>query len=208
MAQNVVVGIFEVESEAYQAITELKQYKQEEKSFLTQAILVKKENGKLTAMDGFDTGADTLDDTAIGGLVGGLMGIIGGPLGVLLMGSYGAMVGSILDCGDAIDDASLIEQIAQKLMDNEVAIIALANEEDEAILDKELNKFKTTVMRYDAAVIAAEVDEAQKVSAEMARKARQELRKQKKDEFENKIAEQRKKIASDFQTFKDNLKYD
>ncbi len=208
MAQNVVVGIFEVESEAYQAITELKQYRQEEKSFLTQAILVKKADGKLTALDGFDTGADTLDDTAIGGLVGGLMGIVGGPIGVLLMGSYGAMVGSILDAGDAIDDASLIEQIAQKLVDNEVAIIALANEEDEAILDKELNKFKTTVMRYDAAVVATEVDEAQKMAAEMARQARQELRKQKKDEFESKIADKRAQIASDFQTFKDNLKYD
>lgn len=208
MAQNVVVGIFEVESEAYQAITELKQYKQEEKSFLTQAILVKKADEKLTALDGFDTGADTLDDTAVGGLVGGLMGIVGGPIGVLLMGSYGAMVGSILDAGDAIDDASLIEQIAQKLVDNEVAIIALANEEDEAILDKELNKFKTTVMRYDAAVVATEVDEAQKMAAEMARQARQELRKQKKDEFESKIADKRAQIASDFQTFKDNLKYD
>ena len=41
MAQNIVVGLFEVESEAYQALTELKQNPGDEKSYVSTAALVK-----------------------------------------------------------------------------------------------------------------------------------------------------------------------
>lgn len=206
MEQNVIVSIFEVESEAFQALTELKQKPAAEKSLLAQAFLVKKEGGAMKVLDSFDTGADTADDTVIGGLVGGLCGILAGPLGVLLMGSYGALVGSILDTDDALNDASLIEQIAGKLQDNEVAIIGLASEEDEAALNEKFGKFKTTIMRYDAAVVAAEVDAAQEVAAEMARQARIDLRNKKKAEFKEKIAEKQAKIAADFEAFKAKFK--
>ena len=77
--QNIVVGIFEVESEAYQALTQLKQYPGDEKSYVSTAALVKKENGTLRTLDGFDTGSNTADDMAIGGLVGALFGVLGGP---------------------------------------------------------------------------------------------------------------------------------
>ena len=51
MAQNIVVGLFEVESEAYQAMTELKQNPGDEKSYVSTAALVKKENGSLRTLD-------------------------------------------------------------------------------------------------------------------------------------------------------------
>ena len=100
MAQNIVVGLFEVESEAFQAMTELKQNPGTEDSYLTAAALIKKENGTLVTTDSFDTGLHTTDDMAAGGLVGALVGVLGGPIGVLLGGSYGALVGSVLDAGD------------------------------------------------------------------------------------------------------------
>ena len=75
MAQNIIVSIFEVESEAYQAFTTLKQEPYTEKSFLKQAILVKKENGAVQSLDYFDTGAETTDNTAIGGLTGALVAL-------------------------------------------------------------------------------------------------------------------------------------
>ena len=56
MAQNIVVGLFEVESEAFQALTEFKQNPGTENSYLTAAALVKKQNGTLYTMDSFDTG--------------------------------------------------------------------------------------------------------------------------------------------------------
>ena len=70
MAQNIVVSLFKVESEAYQALTQLKQYPGDEKSYVSAAALVKKENGSLSILDAFDTGTNTADDMAVGGLVG------------------------------------------------------------------------------------------------------------------------------------------
>lgn len=208
MAQNVVVGLFEVESEAFQAITELKQNPGVKNSFMTQAALFKKEGGSIKILESFDTGMDTGDDIAIGGLVGGLIGILGGPIGVLLGGSYGALIGAIVDSGDAVDDASMIEQIALKMGDGDVAIIGLANEEDESIIDGKLGKFQTTILRFDAAVVAVEVEEARRMAAEMSRQARKELRDEKKAERKQKIEEKRAKISADFENFKAKFKKD
>ena len=112
MAQNIVVSLFEVESEAYQAMTQLKQYPGDDRSYISAAALVKKTDGALSTLDSFDTGIHTTDDTAIGGLVGALFGVLGGPVGVLLGGSYGMLLGSAIDTDDAIAGASMIEQIA------------------------------------------------------------------------------------------------
>ena len=206
MEQNVVVSIFKVESEAYQALTQLKQYPGNDQSFVAQAVLVKKENGELHVLDGFDTGSNTMDDTAVGGMIGALFGILGGPIGVLLVGSYGALIGAALDSGDALDNACMLEQIAGKMENGEVAIIGLASEEDEAILDGKLGRFDTIIVRFDAAVVAAEVEEAQKMEEEMARLARKELRDEKKAARKEKVAEKRSKLSADFAAFKAKFK--
>ena len=109
-------------------MTQMKQYPGDERSYLSAAALVKKENGTIHILDAFDSGIHTTDDTAVGGLVGALFGVLGGPVGILLGGSYGMLVGSVLDADDALTGTSLLEQIARKLEDGEVAVIALAYE--------------------------------------------------------------------------------
>ena len=206
MAQNIVVGLFEVESEAYQALTMLKQDPGNEKSFVTAAALVKKENGALRTLDSFDTGAHTTDDMAIGGVIGALIGILGGPIGILLGGSYGLLIGSVVDADDALQGASLLEQTAVKMENGEVAIIALAFEENEEILDQKLAGFKTTIARFDAATVAAEVEEAQEMEQEMARQARRELRDEKKEARKEKRAAKKEKMSADWESFKAKFK--
>ncbi len=206
MAQNIVVSIFEVESEAYQALTQLKQAPGNDQSYVPSAILVKKENGTLSILDAFDTGATTTDDMAIGGLVGALIGILGGPIGVLIGGSYGMLVGSAFDVDDAVANASLLEQIAGKLEEGETAIVALAYEEDEAILDDKFSGFKTIIARFDAATVAAEVEEAEKMAKEMARQARKELRDEKKAARKEKREEKKAKLSAEWEGFKAKLK--
>lgn len=201
--QNIVVASFEIESEGYQAITELKNNPGEENSLISQAILVKKEAEGIKVLDSFDTGVDTIDDTLKGGLIGTAIGIIGGPIGMLLGGSLGYMTGAGMDTADAIDNASMLEQIAGKLNEGDVALIGLADEEDEALIDKKLAKFKIILARYDAAVVAQEVDAAREMQAEMARQAREELRKQKSDEFKEKVEARRDKIKDQFNELKD-----
>ena len=206
MAQNIVVSLFKVESEAYQALTQLKQYPGDEKSYVSAAALVKKENGSLSILDAFDTGTNTADDMAIGGLVGALFGILGGPIGVLLGGSYGALIGSAVDADDALLNASMLEQIAGKAVDGDVGIIALAFEEDEAILDQKLSRFDTTIARFDAADVAAEVEEARMLEDEMARQARKELRDEKKAERKDKRDEKKAKLSAEWEGFKARFK--
>ena len=206
MAQNIVVGLFEVESEAYQALTQLKQYPGDEKSFVSAAALVKKENSAIRMLDSFDTGANTADDTAVGGLVGALFGILGGPIGVLLGGSYGMLIGSMFDTDDAVMNASLLEQIAKKMDEGDVAIVGLVYEEDEAILDQKLSGFNIIIARFDAAAVAEEVDEARMLEEEMARQARKELRDEKKAARKEKIAEKKAKLSADWEGFKAKFK--
>ena len=198
MAQNIVVGLFEVESEAFQAMTELKQNPGTEDSYLTAAALVKKQNGTLSTMDSFDTGLHTTDDMAFGGLVGTLVGVLGG--------SYGMLVGSAMDAGDAVYGVSLLEQTASKMQDGDIAIIGLAFEENEEILDQKLGKFKTTIARFDAATVAAEVEEAQKMAVEMARQARKELRDEKKAALKEKREEKKAKLSAEWEGFKAKFK--
>ena len=123
--EKIISVIFKVESEGYQAITELKKVPITDNYAVMQAALVKKENGSVKILDGFDTGIETANDTAIGGLIGGFVGILGGPLGVLLGGSLGALTGSVIDTDDAVHNASLIEMVSQQLVDGEVVLIAL-----------------------------------------------------------------------------------
>ena len=101
---------------------------------------------------------------------------------------------------------SMFEQIAKKTMDGDIAIIAMAFEEDEAILDEKLGKFQTTIARFDAATVAAEVEEAQMMEEEMARQARQQLRNEKKAERKEKREAKKAKLAAEWESIKASFK--
>ena len=203
---NIVAAIFEVESEGYQALTTLAKTPILNDTTVLQMALVKRDNGYLKICDSFDSGIHSTNDTLIGGLVGSVVGMLGGPIGMLLMGSYGTLAGSMVDAGDSLGSASLIEKVAEKMQDGEMAMIALVDEASEAELDKALAGFKVTIARFDAVVIAEEVEEAQKIQKEMARQTRKQLRDAKKQERKEKREARREKIKSDFAAFRAKFK--
>lgn len=174
--KNVVVAVFKVESEAFKALTELRQAASGATYLVSAAALVKKENGACRLLDGFDTGTDTSKGTAVGGIVGMVVGALAGPIGMLLGLSTGSLIGMSSDAGNAAYGASMLEQIADKLDDDMVAIIAITDEETEEALDGRLSAYDTVIARFDAKAVAAEVDEAYKMQDEMARQAREKLR--------------------------------
>ena len=203
---NIVAAIFEVESEGYQALTTLAKAPIINETTILQMALVKRENGFLKICDSFDSGIHSTNDTVIGGLVGSVIGMLGGPIGMLLMGSYGALAGSMVDAGDSLGSASLIEKVAEKLQDGEMAMIALVDETEESELDNVLAGYKVTIARFDAVVIAEEVEEAQKIQKEMARQTRRQLREARKQERKERREARREKIKSDFAAFKAKFK--
>ena len=203
---NIVAAIFDVESEGYQAMTQLSKTPIIEETSILQMALVKRENGELKVCDGFDSGTHTTDDTLLGGLVGGLVGVLGGPVGMLLMGSYGALVGSLVDTGDALDTEMVMERVANKLKDGDVALIMLAEEINEEEIDNMLKGFKVTIARFDAATIANEVEMIEDAQKEKDRLDRKELREAKKEERKDKREAKKAEISANFAAFKSKLK--
>ena len=194
--QNVLAVLFQVESEGYQAITTLKQNSVAENYAILQMALVKRTGNNVSLCDSFTSDIHSKDDTVRGGMIGAMLGVLGGPIGMLLMGSTGAMIGSSIDTGDAVATASLLGQVADKLLDGEVALIMLAEEKTEDELDARLTKFKVEIVRYDAAVVAAEIEEANRAEKEMQRQARIQLRESRKAERKEKAAEKREKVKT------------
>lgn len=204
--EKIISALFKVESEGYQALTELKNAPVSDKYVVSQAVLVKKENGRIRTLDAFDTGLETGNDTLTGGLIGGLVGILGGPIGMLLGGSLGALTGSAIDTGDAIQNATLIEKITDQFVDGEVVLIALEQEAEEGAAQKMLSKFDATIVEDDAAEVADEVERAMEAQLEMERQARAKLREAKKEDFKKSIEEKRAKLAANFEAFKAKFK--
>lgn len=201
--ENILMAVFEVGSEAYQALSELKQDPYNASYMISQASVVKKEHGLLLTKDAYDSGMETNDDTMEGGIIGALIGILGGPLGILLGGSLGLLIGTSLDIDDTMRNTSMIEDVADRLHEGEVAIIALTQEANEAVLDAKLSAFQNTrIMRWEAAAIYDEIVRAQGLEKEMAKQARKELREERSEERKEKMDAYLEKMKEQF----DNLK--
>lgn len=204
--ESILAAIFDVESEGYQAITMLSRKPLSDSYGILQMSLVKRVGKTIIECDSFQSGAHTTDDTHRGGVIGSLLGVLGGPIGVILLGSTGALAGSVIDARDAKESDSLLEKVAQKLDEHRLALIALVTEENESELDTVLGQFKTDVLRFDAAAVAEEVEEAEKLEKEMERQARQQLRESKKAEHKKAVEKHRAKIKADFEDFKAKFK--
>jgi uncharacterized membrane protein len=200
--ENIIISSFDIESEGFQAITELKKNVFMDGYAVSQAVLVKNTGGHLTALDNFDTGMETKNDTRLGGLIGALLGVAGGPLGMVLMGGYGALIGSAVDWGDAAVNASLMEHVLSCVIEDSTVLIAVVQESSEGAFDKNFDKFSAEVTRFDAAEVAAEIAEAERVQEEMAREAKRQLREAKKQDRRQAIEDRRERIKGRFNDIK------
>lgn len=202
---NVIAAVFKNESEGYQAITTLKNAPVSKNAAILEMALVKHENNTYKVCDGYKSEGAYRDDTAAGGVIGGLVGIIGGPLGVLLGGSAGALTGSIKDTAEAVSGQSLIECVVDKMYDDTVSLVILAEEEDEAELNSKLNEYDVDILRFDAASVAAEVEEAAELEREMSRQARAKLREERKEEYKKKAEEKIAQLNADSEMLRKNF---
>ena len=173
---NIVGALFTNESEAREAMAALSETPQINGTTIYQISLVKRKEGVLKLCDNFSSEYLKSNDAVKGGLIGGLIGILTGPVGMLLGGAAGALLGKAGETNKKDESAALIEQAAQKLEEGDIALIALVEETDENILDHAMVKYNTIIVRYDAEVISKELEEAEKMEAEMARQARETLR--------------------------------
>ena len=198
MAENIAVVCFKVESEAFQALTELKNSATNDSFIVSQAGIVYKENGALSLKDGFGNGAEAADDMAMGGLVGACIGILGGPLGVLLGGSAGALIGGSFNAADSLDSMSLMEKVCEALTDKSTSLVALVSEAEEGSFDRFFDKYDAEITCFDAAEVALEIEEAAEMQREMEKEARKKLRAEKRADYKKKLEEKREEIKAKF----------
>ncbi|MGN1401037.1 MAG: DUF1269 domain-containing protein [Bacillus sp. (in: firmicutes)] len=200
--ENVVLTYFDVESEGYQAISELKKVATFEDRFtLSQVALIKKEDGQIYVKESFDTGKRTNDDLLKGGLIGGLIGILAGPVGILLGMWAGASVGSLKDARDLEVEDNLLLSITSRLIDGDEAIIAVIEEKTEEAYDRVMDQFDSVTIRYDAQYIRKEVNHAFEVQKHLHKEAREKMREvrsqarhSKMEVYKNKMKEQKKRL--------------
>lgn len=190
---------FAVESEAYQALTELKKVPVTPGYTLSQGAIVKREHGLVTVKDAFDTGAETHDDTALGGLIWALTGVLGDPVGMLLHGSIGALIGSAVDAKDAADNISVLEKVGQCIGEGQTAVLLMVSEEYEGALLRAFIRYNVFAEKFDAAEVQTEIEEAEKLQKEMEKETRKKLRQEKNDEKKAKIEAKRAEIRVKFE---------
>ena len=196
--ENVVASIFHIESEAFQAFSELKQFGQTENTNLAQASIVKAENGVVNVKDSFDLMNSLGDDYFEGGLIGSLIGILGGPLGVLFGFATGGAIGASVGSDKELINSALITTVSNKLTNGEVAIIALVQENDESVLNAIFEKYQVDIARWDVATVAAEIESALKIQEDLEHQAKARLIADKKEARREKFDKLKASIKEKF----------
>lgn len=199
MKDNVVIAVFEVESEAYQAFNQIKQNNEGKDYVVGEASLIKNNTNTVDLIDAFGI-APADSDTSAGIVIGSLVGLLGGPIGVILGASAGALFGNISDGDRAIDTASAITVLADKIYEGETAIVALVREEEPAF-DVAFNGFKTIIARYDAADVADDVKRLQDLSAELSNRVMEEVKADREAERAKQREERQKEIDASFEEY-------
>ncbi len=180
MKNNILLALFDIDSEAYEAFSKMKNELNGNESILQQAALIKREDIGLKIKESIHLNDNTYDDTLAGGMIGALIGVITGPLGILLWGGLGALIGSYFDLNDAEKTGLLLDSVAQKICCGKIGLIAFIKESNEDIANNLLSKFSHTKQRWDGDELLREIKQGHEIEKELAAEARQKMKDNKK----------------------------
>jgi uncharacterized membrane protein len=181
---NVLVVTFgddaETDTNAYQALTDLKQLDSQGQIKIAGAAVVTRDlDGRVEVKS--DVGNDPYVGTASGGVIGLLVGIIGGPLGMLLGGTYGALVGSLFDIDEVATTESVLGEISKQVQPTRTALLAQVTEQTPEVIDAAMAKLGGEVMRRPVVAVEEEIAAAQEAQRKAKREAREELRRARRE---------------------------
>lgn len=196
---EVIAVSFNQSDKAYQALSDLKN---SVSSFtILSCRLVEKVGQTYVQKDGFDADAYG-ENFAEGGLIGALIGIIGGPLGILLGGGIGMLIGEAGDVNGENKKADVMLEIAQEGSDG-LVLVMIAEESKPQDLNNFLQKYGVkAIVREDFAEVHRKVLAAEKAQKRLAKDAHDELVHQKEKAFKKKIAAKETEIKARFAAVK------
>jgi uncharacterized membrane protein len=188
---NVLVVNFEEDANAYEALSDVKELDiQGQVDLRAAAVVVREQDGRLIVNDEVDDSRAT--GKAAGGIVGLLIGILGGPLGVLIGGATGLLIGSLFDVEDADDTESVLSDISRSVRAGRTALLAEVREPGLAAIDEAMGRLSGTVLRRSVEDVEAEIAAAEEAQRAAKRQARKRLRRGRRAKLN---AEIRAKIA-------------
>src|SRR2546430_5618255 len=184
--ENVLAVNFDEDSNAYEALSVLREMDgQGQLELAGAAVVVREEDGSVVTKDQMD---DTdLEGTATGGIVGLVIGILGGPFGVLIGGATGLLVGSLFDMADDDDTESALSDISRSVRVDRTGLIADANEQSPEVVDAAMARLGGAVVRRPLEEGQAEIAAAEDAQRAAAKEARKQLRQARRDQAEEKI---------------------
>src|SRR5579864_638086 len=142
---NVIAVSFEDDANAYLALTALKELDSQHQLEIDEAVVVLRDrNGEVVQKD--EVGAFFPSGTVGVGFMGLLIGIIGGPLGVLIGGMSGMLLGSLFDVEDADETDSALCAISNSVRIGHTALLATLTEQSPEVVDVAMGKLGGSVL--------------------------------------------------------------
>jgi uncharacterized membrane protein len=198
--ENVVVVAFSDDNTAFEALTTLKELDSQGQLRLVEgAVVTRGEDGHIDVKD--EVGDDTLVGTATGGVTGLVIGILGGPLGVLIGGATGLLIGSLYDMDDADSTDSVLSEVSKTVQVGHNALLAQVVEQSPEVFDTAMARLSGTVVRRSVYDVKSEIVAAEEAQREAKREARKRLRdarrEEHREEVDGKIEELKAKLHLD-----------
>jgi uncharacterized membrane protein len=119
--------------------------------------------------------------------LGLLIGVLGGPLGVLIGGATGLLVGSLFDLEDDDDTTSVLSDISRSVQLGHTALLAQVTEQDPEVIDTAMGRLDGTAIRRPVVDVEAEISAAESAQRAAKKKARKELHEQRHHDHEQKV---------------------
>jgi uncharacterized membrane protein len=198
IVDSVVVVGFKDNTKAYEGMSALKSLSdQQQLTARSAAVVERDEAGTLQIKDSFD--AESGVATAGGGFVGTLLGAIGGPYGMLLGLTGGALAGGSFEMSRGDEQDEVLTQLNAAINPGHTVLVAQVNEPTEAVLDKAMADLDGVVVRRSEADVLTELEAADDAAKAAQAAARKAVRDQKmaeiKEKREDRIAALKTKFA-------------
>ena len=165
MSKRVIIMNFDVESQAYQAFSELKRLHTERQIKGEQMAVVTHTNDgahQFKINDFLDFTGN--DHTSKSSFIGMMIGILGGPLGILLGWFAGSMIGATQDAKEIRNAQSVFEYMTNKIADGQTGLVLIADEEDNRPLNRLImNELGGEITRLDYEEVEQELEKAKSV---------------------------------------------
>ena len=171
---NVIAVSFEDDSNAYRALTTLGELGSQSRVKIEgAAVVVRGEDGRLEVKD--QAAGGSWSGSATGGVIGLLIGVLAGPLGILIGGATGLLIGSLFDDEDTEQTTTVLGEISTAARPGRATLLAEVVEQSPEVIDSEMAGLGGTVMRRPVAEVEAELAAAEEAQRKAKREARKEL---------------------------------